>query len=154
MLVSDRPSGRHQSYHELLEQLAAPGCAVCHLGARSVDRYLDGLDWELVNDPGIRERLRRSCGFCPSHMRRLAERAGRLPLAILTEDLLRHAEASLEGWPRAARLRAPLPCAACETLREQEAASLGELARRIAEPEMLAAYTASPGLCLPHTLAR
>ena len=59
MLVSDRPSGRHQSYHELLEQLAAPGCAVCHLGARSVDRYLDGLDWELVNDPGIRELITR-----------------------------------------------------------------------------------------------
>ena len=65
-MAMKQPS-RHMTYHDLREALAEPGCAFCRLVARAVDRYLRALLYESVNDPGLREKLRASRGFCRGH---------------------------------------------------------------------------------------
>ena len=47
--------------------LAEPGCPLCRLVDRGLERYFDSLLWELVNDPGVRQELRASLGLCPRH---------------------------------------------------------------------------------------
>ena len=56
---------------DLREALAQPGCALCKLVSLTVDRYLEALLWESVNDYGLRDRIRRARGFCPEHSRSL-----------------------------------------------------------------------------------
>jgi hypothetical protein len=144
---------RHQPYHELLGALREAGCALCRLAARAASRYLAGLSWESINDPGIRTRLRASGGFCPPHAREFLRGPNRLGAAILYEDLLREAAAGLPARSRSRRRR-PLPaCPACEAAREQEADSLEVLAAAFDDALLAAAYGAAGGLCLPHTLA-
>jgi nucleotide-binding universal stress UspA family protein len=87
VMVAKQPS-RHMTYYDLSDALARPGCAVCRLVANAVDRYLRGLLHESVNNPGVRERLRASSGFCREHSWQLQRRGDPLSIAILWRDLL------------------------------------------------------------------
>jgi hypothetical protein len=152
--VDRRPSHapKHLHYHELLEQLRRPGCAVCALGAAAARRSLESLAGESVTDPDARERWRESFGLCAPHARRFEAEAPRLTVAILFGDLLRRMEGELESRPRLRRPPSPAPCPACTAAAEQEEASLRVLAESIDEPGMAEAYGASSGLCRRHTL--
>ncbi len=63
----DVQMSRTMSYYDLRDALGQPGCPVCRLTARDADRYLDGLLWEHVNDPGVRVQVREAQGFCRDH---------------------------------------------------------------------------------------
>lgn len=79
-------------YGDLIEDLAAEGCPVCRGSVRSAVKYLEHLLWENVNDPGVREVLRRDRGFCREHSLALIQIAGArgeaLGVAIVYEDVL------------------------------------------------------------------
>lgn len=71
-----------------------PGCPLCRLHAELEARYLFGLLWENVNDPGIRARLRQSLGFCREHAWMLVATeqqswGGGLGTGIIYEDLIK-----------------------------------------------------------------
>ncbi len=61
----------HTVYFEIQDALAEPGCALCQLALRSLRNYFDGLVYESVNDPGIRDAIRAAHGFCEVHGRML-----------------------------------------------------------------------------------
>ncbi len=142
------------------------GCPLCRLVA---ERERDGLWillWEHVNDPGIRDRIAASWGFCPRHAWALAglERGDwgeNLGTAILYEDLINRllrrgarkrgappdANAALRGvWPGRG-------CPACAASARAAADYVGRFARACTEPRLAAAYRQSAGLCLPHARA-
>ena len=50
--------GKHSIYYELRDALAGGDCPICQLALRVVERFLDYLIYENVNDPGIRENIR------------------------------------------------------------------------------------------------
>jgi hypothetical protein len=56
-------------YHDLMADLKKAGCPVCHGAQRAAWKYLDGLLWEFVNDPGVRAGFRAARGFCREHSR-------------------------------------------------------------------------------------
>jgi uncharacterized protein DUF6062 len=142
------------AYHELLEGLKLPGCAVCRSGAATARRYLESLCWEFINDPPVRSRLRKSLGFCRGHAYQLDAQASRLAVAILYEDLLRTLEAELQSALKPRRRPAALsPCPACEAVEGQEQSTLQVLADFIEDPAVADAYRDSAGLCRPHMLA-
>src|SRR5947199_6202609 len=128
--MASAPSrSKHLPYHRLLEQLREPGCAICVLGAREAARYLDGLCWEYVNDPGVRERLRASLGFCPQHAHQLDAHPDRLAVAILYHDFIGHAAQELGRRATARRPTGPKrPCPVCQVVEEQERECIGVLA--------------------------
>jgi hypothetical protein len=88
-----------RSYFNLLEACAKPGCPVCRLSEQVVNRYLDAIMYENVNDPGTREQLHRSLGYCSEHAWRLPDTGGgaSLGIAIIYRDLLRRAMGELEN---------------------------------------------------------
>ena len=166
------------SFFDLRDALAQPGCAVCRLKADSADRFLDGLLYESVNDPGIRREVSQARGFCYLHAWGLV-RAGRsLGVAILLRDVLRSTLADLERTPfRApallsvrrvqealdtrqpaaataelvARLEPQAPCPACVWAEKMEGIYVeGLLKHLLGQEGLLAAYESSDGLCLPH----
>lgn len=133
----------HLSEYEVLEAFQEPYCVVDRLAKKAARAYLAGIVEGGVNDPGVREALRRSGGFCSRHWRIARElEAPALPLAILAEDLLRAGLASER--PRPAR------CPACEVERRAEERYLQALAA-IPKPRLEEALEAGPGfVCLAH----
>lgn len=61
------------SYHEITDACAQPGCPLCRLAERIVQRHLDRVIYDSVNDPPTRARLRESFGYCYPHAWQLTQ---------------------------------------------------------------------------------
>ena len=88
--------GRTMSFYDLRDALPQSGCGVCRLKAEATERYLDGLLWESVNDPGLRHDIRRARGFCHEHAWGLVRNGASLGIAIIMRDVLQEVLAVLE----------------------------------------------------------
>ena len=157
-----------------IEAVQMPGCALCHMGQRKSQRYVETLLNEAVTDVDQRDTWREARGLCHWHAWLATETphsAG--SLAILYAGVLRYdlehlaaltgaASATrrwrsqrslvqrLQGWLRAWRQQRP--CPACYLWREQERLYLHVLLDDWQEPELTQAFAASSGLCWLHTL--
>ncbi len=167
------------SYYEVLEACAGPGCPLCSLSEKWVNRYLRSVLYEKVNDLGIREALRRAHGYCNEHAWRLPQVSDgpALGTALLYRSVLRQVSAELNSarfappangllnkargalqatGAAAANETGPLqpqqPCPACKHREAMTASALSGLAEALAADDgrMLAALRKSAGLCLPH----
>lgn len=167
---------RHTPYHELLESLAAEGCAVCRLSRRSVSRYLDSISYESVTDEAVRDKLRDARGLCRRHgVQYLTETRDPLGLAIINRDILGYLLRLLEGdgsgvagGPWLERLRpkraggsgrggkladalAPSgQCPACDVFAEAEVRFASTLAEYLSQTDIREAFERNGSLCLPH----
>jgi hypothetical protein len=151
-------------YHDLMADLRKAGCPACHGAHRSAWRYIDGLLWESVNDPGTRARLRASLGFCREHslmaISVASAQSASLGMAILYEDLLRSAGRALarEARERSKRARGRRAvsrprCPACDSAEGHAANYLTILA--VSDPDSepgRAIGRHGHGLCLPHAM--
>ena len=151
-LVSASRGGRSSSYHDLLEALGQEGCPICRLGQRVSDRFLDGLLYECVNDPGLRAEIRASRGFCHRHAWEMAKiHGGGLGIAIICRDVLDTVMKEMKRGASAAEGLLPQrPCPACALQEDMEGIYLSELLRHLDDPQLGQAFAASAGLCLPH----
>ncbi len=159
----DRQPSRHLAYFALVDALAEAGCPVCTLGLRAVARYLDGLAYEQVNDPGVRAVLRAAHGFCSRHAWQFADLPhAHLGTAIIYRDIaatLLHGLTRRRPLPFAGQSAASVgalaprrPCPACVVLNEASATALRALIGYLNadDPECCHRYQASGGLCRPH----
>jgi len=167
-------------YIKLKEALVKPGCPVCRITREAGIRYLEGLLYEMVNDPGTREMLEASWGVCQAHARELANFTQySLGIAILNEALLdkaiklvrqtiniglescsplihnfliRKRNPASAGTRMAAVLESTQPCPACRIEAETTGNVLHELNFQLAQrdPQITALYSKSSGLCWPH----
>ena len=160
----DKKPQRHMPYYTLLDAIrSASACPLCELETAAVNRYLDHLLYENVNDPGLRSRLRRSKGFCLRHARVILSLKEALGAAILYKDQAELFLRFLDGLrpdlqrPRAkkpsAQWNAHQPCPACALEQETSDANADILLKGLAETEMRDAYAECPGLCVRHFLA-
>ncbi len=168
------------SYFDVLEACALPGCPFCQLSEKVVNRYLDALMYEQVNDPYTREMLHRSFGFCNEHAWRLPDTGAGAPLgvALIYRDLigriadelhsaryvqpnkltLTYAQEILDRDKTTAatesavrRLRPPEKCPACVHRDMMETIALKAMLEALPDDErMQTALQSSGGLCLPH----
>jgi hypothetical protein len=170
-------SARTSLYFDLLEACARPGCPICQLGRRAVERYLDIFSYENVNDLDARARLRAARGFCNRHAWEWwEEHHDRLGIAIVYLDVLTTIHRQLTGLSEATPStwrgqmltalgldrngRAPastlLPaatCPACELQGATEERAIVALLQHFEDGEVQTAFASSNGLCVPH-LAR
>ena len=162
------PKERHTSYYTLIESFEEKGCPICHLLVKSLERYLDGLLYDSVNDPKTRETLRKSKGFCNTHAWRLKGLSDGLGTAIIYKDILdslcsqmgvfsaKEFNQFMEGVARGRVLgsskRAAGNCPACIALEGNEKMYLDVLRENINDEQFSLVYKSSDGLCLPHFL--
>lgn len=160
------------AYHDaLVEAFAAGGCPVCALTERAVDRYVDNVLWDMVNDPPMRAKLVETRGFCRAHAWRFTRKGAALGVAIMMQDLIGNfireldadaAQGGRQGWrgflsteSAVARLEERLqpqrPCLVCAYVAPLEADILASLAKHMTGRHGFAqAYAAADGLCLHH----
>lgn len=162
------------TYQQLQLVLAEEGCPICRLSHELVHKYLDGLLYESVNDPGIRAALVESLGFCHRHSRELltfpGERAGVaiVQRAVLQEALRRLPILAAEAPPTFLQklqdrfaISNELPeqersiatyqeaCPACSQQAQVEQRALQTLVEKLVDDLAEPLQTAG-GLCLPH----
>jgi hypothetical protein len=173
------PSEKAFSHFDIIDACAQPGCPLCRLSDAVVQRYLDAILYEAVNDPPTRAVLTRSQGYCNDHAWRLTQATGgaALGVALIYRGLLTDIGAALDGArydqrrslfkpdrdsprrvaaglpPRS--LQAELGCPACAQRDQMEALAARALVEALARRDALmqAALAASAGLCLVHLRA-
>jgi len=96
-----------------------------------------------VNDPGVRDELRRAAGFCQRHSEQVVRLGNPVGGSIIYADVLRHVADHL-----ADSASATCPCCCAETTTASNA--VATLLEHIEEEDVLAAYGGGQGLCLPH----
>lgn len=78
-----------KTYYDLLELFSESGCPICSYKKTFEEQSLDGLFYEFVTDPEVRQKLRNQGGFCRDHLRRVFDtRPSILGMSIVYEDLL------------------------------------------------------------------
>lgn len=160
------------SAFDLLDAFAESGCPICRLGLRSVDRFLDAMNYDSVNDPAFRKQLNDARGFCNIHAYQWLENAFVLGTAEIYRDVIATIATDLRGLSQhapgmAARLSSllgssdtgsrPEPvsaatasCPACAHLAETEQVLTRTLVQELQKPEFRERYEHSSGLCRPH----
>jgi hypothetical protein len=152
---------KHMPYFTVLEAFKkAKGCAFCELEADAAHRRLDSLLYESVNDPGVRDDLLRSRGYCPRHAHLLLGFGDGLGTAILYRDQVRLFLEFLGGIRKEkARLLKDRPsarwqrhafCPACRLQFEEREFHIDILLQGLDDADLRAAFESSPGLCVPH----
>ncbi len=139
----------------LEEALEQPRCALCHLADDAEHRYIDVLLHELVNDLGVRERLKKTRGFCHRHTIRLVEIGGygsHCKLAIIYHDLTKDMAEVIRALDdrQAATIEMNAACPVCASIAQSERIYLEILDERLAHVAMREKYAASIGLCMEH----
>lgn len=166
------------AYFELRQALTEPGCVLCRLLARSANRYVDGVLWELVNDAETRRNLNQARGYCREHAWLLVRHGASLGVAILMRDVIRtllqvvetgkfeaqpavslgrvwqtfnHGQPGQATASLVAGLSPQAACPVCAALRTSEKYYLEALLAHFSGLDSLdASYRDSDGLCLPH----
>ncbi len=156
------------TFYKLEEALGEPGCPICRLTKNAVANFLDDLIYERVNDPGTRDDLLRSMGFCNKHAWQLVDHGGALGIAIIHRDLVKRAMDEIgsakfqsarlrvlqrgQGQPPnqglTSRLGPRRKCPACSRQESVENLYLHELVERLDEVKPL--LRGDNGLCVPH----
>lgn len=156
-------------YFDLLDACRQPGCPICHLSTRSVLRYMDALFYENVNDPGARDSLLKSHGFCVEHAgilleTRVADALGASMIyknivKIILENFPKPSSSAAYNHPRErARLvrkftsasNTPGRCPACETREAASERALDGLSSSLDDESLRLVFQDSDGLCFPH----
>lgn len=158
----------HTVYYELRDALAGPGCAICALALRSLNRSFATLAYESVNDRGLRDEVRAARGFCAVHGEMLSAARSALGTAIIHRDLIGAISDRLSaqapngrggflagffGGPGRSEpdpLAPQRPCLACTRRRQSEQIYLQTLVQHLNTAALLPSFQASAGLCLPH----
>jgi len=139
--------------HDLIEACQKTGCPVCRVEARILERYIDNLFYESVNDIKTRDRLRASLGFCREHARlAMDKRLGNaLGFAIIYQDVITNI---LRGFDEDANIAEALtPREGCMVCQQQEKTTqlvVSAFVDGLTESQMQQALQTSDGLCMPH----
>lgn len=168
----DTAISRHsRTYFALIEQMPEAGCVVCRMVNDAAARYIDIFIYESITNVARREEIRMARGFCSYHTTLFTATPGRLlSLATLEQDVLNDVLREIGyvmGNPLkkpgllgsllattarniSAAIRSRQPCTMCDYERSMEGVMLGTLLQFIEDPDMMAAFEKSSGLCLPH----
>jgi len=163
------------SYFDLIEMFPKPGCAICTLTQRDVERHVDLMLYGFVSTDEMQAIFQAARGLCPPHgemvqRNKLGNVIGiaRLYVATLNEVLgimeqtpvTNAPKIGLGTWLRpkdraetaglADSLEAETICPVCAALEEFEQEYAAMFSRFMRDARFQAGLRESDGLCLPH----
>ena len=165
---------KHQTYFNLLDALKEKGCPVCNLVQKTIHMSMDSFLYELVNDPSVRKKIRKSLGFCNTHAWQLQKFGDGFGLSIIYNELLgilNDRISSTDSKKDAINIKALLKelavgrtkanyqekskafCPVCNDLRDCEKRYITAFIEGFSEAEFRVAFGGSFGLCLPHIVS-
>jgi len=154
-------SAKHTPYFNLLEALKENGCPICFLANKAVHKFMDGFLYESVNDPGIREEIKGSQGFCNRHAWQLQKFGDGFGQAIVYSDLMNIVLKQLKEIDNSLSIKELLKrispkaaakqiCMFCRQEKDVEERYISVFWESFNDPEFSFHYKDSFGLCLPH----
>jgi len=161
---------RHFTYFKLIDALKTEFCPICFMVNKSSWDYFDSFLYEGVNDPQLRERLRKAKGYCRTHAWQLSQCGDAFGTAIIYHDLVQQLieDISLLDKKRSKKKEKfslgflkeqhnlagdkakNSGCPVCAHLADMEEAYLGLMVKYLNEPDFVNIYRNSIGLCYPH----
>jgi len=152
---------KHTTYYNFLDALKEQGCPVCFLVKKGTHKTMDDFLYESVNDPGLRQEIKASQGFCNRHAWQLQKFGDGFGQAIVYSDLmniiLNKLEAIGASFSVKEMLKKILPgiskkhiCMFCRQEGEVEERYISVFWESFSDPEFSVSYKNSFGLCLPH----
>jgi hypothetical protein len=147
-----------QTVYEFRLACHKPGCPICTIVQRTGARYIEGILNESILDPGIRQKLADSLGFCYEHSwqsinLKLSDALGH---AILYQDLVKNTIKTIEingnssGGQLTSALQPETTCPACKIEETTLERVIDSLPGALREQAFLAEFKQSDGLCIPH----
>ncbi len=147
-----------QTLYELRLACHKTACPVYTLVQRAGARYIEGTFNESILDPGVRQKLVDSFGFCYEHSwqainLKLSDALGN---AILYQDLVKDAlrkikENEQNSGSRLASMLEPITsCPACLIEEATLERVIATLAAALSNQDFIAEFMESSGLCIPH----
>jgi len=150
---------------EIEQALTQEGCCICRVSLKGIQRYLDGLLYENVNDPGVRQHTTAALGFCNRHAWQMrAMNGGSLGLALLHRDALKQWQKQIDRVHKpnegsdlqryreevARANESKEPCPACQKQAEIEKRYIATLLESLGDAAFIESFRQSSGLCRPH----
>jgi hypothetical protein len=150
---------------ELDQALRQNACPICWISQKSIQRFLDGLLYENVNDPGIRRHVTAALGFCNRHAWQMRAMYGAsLGIALLHRDALKQWQNQIDyvgkpdGHLDLERYRKQIAqanessekCLACERQADVERRYIETLLEALSDREFTEALRQSAGMCHAH----
>lgn len=157
--------GKHLPFFKLTDACTSTECPLCTLRRRALDRYMESLVYEGINDRGFRRSFNRSRGFCALHEHAFLAAGDRLAVVITHRQLMVAALQEIRGHGRTRartqsggsgergnRHGSPRggDCQVCVMLEQTERQYLSTFAAHRNDPELQRYFVPSAGLCLPH----
>jgi hypothetical protein len=147
-----------QTIYELRLACHKQGCPICTLVQQGGALYIEGMFSENMLDPGVRQKLVGSLGFCYEHTwqsitLKLSDALGH---AILYQDLVRDVMKTIMGNEKitgsqmANALRSATTCPACLIEESTLERIIDSLTSALRDKEFIAEFKRSSGLCIPH----
>ena len=151
---------KHTTYFNLLEALKE-GCPICFLVKKTIHKSMDGFLYESVNDPGVREDIKASLGFCNRHAWQMQKLGDGFGQAIVYSDLMNIVLKQLKEIDEAASFKELLKrinpgvatrgiCIFCKQEKDVEERYISVFWESFDDPEFSFHYKDSFGLCLSH----
>lgn len=137
-------------YFDLLDAMKEEVCPICLLIQKSEFRYIDTLFYELVNDPGVRGKLRESYGFCTEHAQLVKKMCKPLGIAIIYQDICSDLVERMEKGQLI--FTSGKECCVCKLVNEVQEEYINTFLRNFSQKKFQRRYKQSFGLCMPHFL--
>lgn len=153
-------STKHTTYFNLLEALKE-GCPICFLVRKTTYKFMDDFLYENVNDPGLRQEIKVSQGFCNLHAWQLQKLGGGFGQAIVYSDLMNVVLKQLKEIDKTGSFKELLKrinpkaatskiCLFCKQEKDAQERYISVFWESFDDPEFSCHYKNSFGLCLPH----
>jgi hypothetical protein len=151
---------KHTTYFNLLEALKE-GCPICFLVKKNTHKFMDDFLYESVNDPGVRENIKASQGFCNRHAWQLQKLGDGFGQAIVYSDLINIILKQLKEVEKAVSVKELLRkinpettakkiCMFCKQEIDAVERYVSVFWESFNDAEFSFHYKNSFGLCLPH----
>ena len=143
-------SEKHSSFYNLMDAFKEKHCPFCYLSRKAVTGFLSGLLYENVNDPGIRNALKKAGGFCEKHSWQMVSLGDALGNAIIVHDLLTDIRDNGVTGKMQSRRKCSGECPACRAWNDAELRYMRVFVEYFEDPELQAGFRKSFGLCRGH----
>jgi hypothetical protein len=171
---------KHTAYHNLLEALPQPKCALCRLGHEVEVNYIENVLYSKTTAISTRAEWREARGLCLPHAEQLDQIGHALGVSLFYQDITltvkevldqvspqadkrrppdkrrpqairkRDKRRLLEALAPKADKRRPAECPACAYRRTLETVYVETLLEHLDDPEFVAKLREAAPLCLPH----
>ena len=142
---------KHLPYFSFIESIKKDTCPICNLVNKNIDKYIEDLLYEKINDIGIRKKFKENSGFCNYHAHLFLKYNDGIAISLLNKDILIDKINSINKKPPLIKkLKKKTNCQICELKKEYENHYLSIFSEFWNDEVLKNSFISNSFLCIPH----